>query len=44
MGFLSTLGGIGSVAGVVTGQPWLSAAGAALGSLGQQQFNADQAA
>lgn len=43
MGFLSSLGGIAGVAGVVTGQPWLSAAGAAMGSLGEQQFAADQA-
>jgi hypothetical protein len=43
MSFLSTLGGIASVAGVATGQPWLSAGGAALGALGQQDFNAEQA-
>jgi hypothetical protein len=43
MGMLSSLGGIASVAGVATGQPWLSAAGAALGAMGQQDFNAEQA-
>ena len=43
MSLLSSLGGIASIAGVATGQPWLSAAGTALGSLGQQEFNADQA-
>jgi hypothetical protein len=43
MGFLSSLGGIASVAGVATGQPWLTAAGGALGAMGSQQFNADQA-
>jgi hypothetical protein len=37
MGFLSSLGGLASVAGVVTGQPWLSAAGSALGGLGANQ-------
>ena len=41
---LGSLGGIASIAGAVTGQPWLSAAGAALGAMGSQQFNADQAA
>jgi hypothetical protein len=41
---LGSLAGIASVAGAVTGQPWLSAAGAALGAMGSQQFNADQAA
>jgi hypothetical protein len=40
---LSKLGGLASVAGAVTGQPWLSAAGAAMGALGSQDFNADQA-
>jgi len=43
MGMLSSLGGIASVAGVATGQPWLSAAGAALGAMGSQDFNAEQA-
>jgi hypothetical protein len=41
---LGSLGGIASIAGAVTGQPWLSAAGAALGAMDSQQFNADQAA
>jgi len=40
---LSKLGGIASIAGTVTGQPWLTAAGAAMGALGSQDFNADQA-
>jgi hypothetical protein len=40
---LGTLGGIASVAGAATGQPWLTAAGGALGAMGQQKFNADQA-
>lgn len=40
---LGTLGGIASVAGIATGQPWLTAAGGALGAMGQQKFNADQA-
>jgi hypothetical protein len=40
---LSKLGGIASIAGAVTGQPWLSAAGSALGALGSQDFNAQQA-
>lgn len=44
MGFMSTLGGIASVAGVATGQPWLSAAGAALGAMGNQQFQSEEAA
>jgi hypothetical protein len=44
MGLKSLLGGAASVAGAVTGQPWLSAAGAALGAMGSQDFNADQAA
>jgi len=43
MGMLSSLGGIASVAGVATGQPWLSAAGAALGAMGSQDYNAEQA-
>lgn len=43
MGMLGSLGGIASVAGVATGQPWLSAAGAALGAMESQKFNADQA-
>lgn len=44
MGFnLGSLGGIASVAGAVTGQPWLTAAGAALGAMGSQDFNAEQA-
>jgi hypothetical protein len=41
---LSKIGGIASVAGAFTGQPWLSAAGAALGAMGSQDFNAAQAA
>jgi hypothetical protein len=41
---LGSLGGIASVAGAVTGQPWLTAAGAALGAMGNQEFQADQAA
>jgi len=40
---LSKLGGLASVAGAFTGQPWLSAAGAAMGALGSQDFNAEQA-
>lgn len=43
MGMLGSLGGIASVAGVATGQPWLSAAGAALGAMESQKFNAEQA-
>ena len=43
MGLLGSLGGIASVAGVATGQPWLSAAGAALGAMGIQEFQSDQA-
>jgi len=44
MGFnLSSLGGIASVAGVATGQPWLSAAGAALGALGNQEYQSNEA-
>jgi len=43
MGLLSSLGGIASVAGVATGQPWLTAAGGALGAMGAQDFNAEQA-
>lgn len=43
MGLLGALGGIASVAGVATGQPWLSAAGTALGSLGKQEFDSEQA-
>jgi len=43
MGLLSSLGGIASVAGVATGQPWLSAAGSALGAMQSQKFNAEQA-
>lgn len=43
MGLLSSLGGIASVAGVATGQPWLSAAGTALGALGNQQYQSDEA-
>jgi len=43
MGLLSSLGGIASVAGVATGQPWLSAAGAALGAMQSQKFNEEQA-
>jgi len=44
MGFMSSLGGIASVAGVATGQPWLSAAGAALGAMGNQQYQSEEAA
>jgi hypothetical protein len=40
---LSKLGGLASVAGAFTGQPWLTAAGAAMGALGSQDFNAEQA-
>jgi hypothetical protein len=40
---LSKLGGLASIAGVATGQPWLTAAGSAMGALGSQQFNAEQA-
>jgi hypothetical protein len=43
MGLLSSLGGIASVVGVATGQPWLSAAGTALGALGNQQYQSDEA-
>ncbi len=43
MGLLSSLGGIASVAGVATGQPWLTAAGSALGALGNQQYQSDEA-
>ena len=43
MGLLGALGGIASVAGIATGQPWLSAAGTALGSLGKQEFDSEQA-
>jgi hypothetical protein len=35
---------VASIAGVATGQPWLTAAGAALGAMNQQDYNADQAA
>jgi hypothetical protein len=41
---LSTLGGIASVAGIATGQPWLTAAGGALGAMGKNEFESDQAA
>jgi hypothetical protein len=41
---LSKIGGIASVVGTATGQPWLTAGGAALGALGSQQFNADESA
>jgi len=44
MGLKGTLGTIASVAGVATGQPWLTAAGSALGAMDQQDFNAEQAA
>jgi len=44
MSFMSTLGGIASVAGVATGQPWLAAAGGALGAMGKNEFESDQAA
>jgi hypothetical protein len=44
MGLLSSLGGIASVAGVATGQPWLTAAGSALGALGNQQYQSEEAA
>jgi hypothetical protein len=40
---LSKIGGIASVAGAFTGQPWLSAAGAALGAMGSQDYNEEQA-
>ena len=40
---LGSLGGIASVAGAAMGQPWLSAAGAALGAMGNQEFQSDQA-
>jgi len=40
---LSKLGGLASVAGAFTGQPWLTAAGTAMGALGSQDFNAEQA-
>jgi hypothetical protein len=43
MGLLSTLGGIASIAGTATGQPWLTAGGAALGAMGQNDFNANEA-
>jgi hypothetical protein len=43
MGLKGALGGIASIAGVATGQPWLSAAGAALGAMDSQDFNAEQA-
>jgi len=43
MGLLNSLSGIASVAGVATGQPWLTAAGSALGAMGSQDFNAEQA-
>jgi hypothetical protein len=44
MGLVSSLGGIASVAGVATGQPWLSAAGAALGAMGNQDYQSEEAA
>nr|QJB18910.1 MAG: DNA pilot protein [Microvirus sp.] len=48
MGFLDSFARvaapIASVAGVATGQPWLTAAGSALGAMQSQNFNADQAA
>lgn len=44
MGLLGSIGGLASVAGVATGQPWLSAAGAALGAMGNQQYQSDEAA
>jgi hypothetical protein len=40
---MSSLGGIASVAGIATGQPWLTAAGGALGAMGSQKFNEDEA-
>ncbi len=43
MGLFSSLGGLASVAGIATGQPWLTAAGGALGAMGSQKFNADEA-
>jgi len=43
MGLICSLGGIASVAGVATGQPWLSAAGAALGAMGNQQYQSEEA-
>jgi len=44
MGLLSGLSGIASVAGAALGNPVLSAAGAALGGLGNQQYQSDEAA
>jgi hypothetical protein len=41
---LGSIAGIASVAGAVTGQPWLTAAGTALGAMGKNEFEADQAA
>lgn len=43
MSFFSALGGLASIGGAITGQPWLTAAGSALGALGQQDYNAEQA-
>jgi hypothetical protein len=40
---LGSLGGIASVAGIATGQPWLTAAGSALGAMSQNKINAEQA-
>jgi hypothetical protein len=40
---LSSLGGIASVAGIATGQPWLTAAGSALGAMGNQQYQSKEA-
>lgn len=44
MGFFSSLGGIASIAGAVTGQPWLTALGSAASAYGnnQSQQNAYQ--
>jgi hypothetical protein len=40
---LGSLSGIASVAGAVTGQPWLTAAGTALGAMNKNEFEAEQA-
>ncbi len=44
MGLFSALGGLLSVGGAATTNPGLTAAGAALGGLGNQQFQSDEAA
>ena len=47
MGFFSSIAKVAapvaSIAGVATGQPWLTAAGSALGAMQSQDFNAEQA-